>query len=90
MRVPELDLGIPIYPVVTNYQNHIQAGLPEKPLPDESICGFGKNDGRPLGRVHGYRRGAVALYSRKRHQRWGIAIRSWFRAAGRRGEAETA
>ncbi len=47
-----LDLGIPIYPIATNYRNHIQSNYPRN-LPHASICGFGKDDWRRHRGVHG-------------------------------------
>lgn len=40
-----LDLGIPIYPIVTNYQNHIQSGFPRNLFRMHQFAALGKMTG---------------------------------------------
>jgi VWFA-related protein len=47
-----LDLGIPIYPIATNYQNHIQAGYPRNLFRMQQFAALGKMTG---GRAAEYR-----------------------------------
>jgi hypothetical protein len=51
-----LDLGIPIYPIVTNYQNHIRSNYPRNLFRMHQFAALGKMTG---GRALDYQRRAT-------------------------------